>query len=238
MGKIKRYLKEFYKILRDYSPIVIHLKKKYIQKIRRDYNYENNDITIISSNCIGGLIYHDLGMKFMSPTINLYILQKDFLKFVSNINYYIEKKLEFSDENKEFPIAYLDYGKDSEVKIFFLHYKNKEEAEVKWNERKRRINYDNLYIIMSDRDGITYDDMIKFGEIHCKRKIIFTYKDYEDLPYTFKLDEDRNNKVVGHYQMKKWNGFCEFEMKFNFAKWLNGDNNFRIDNFREYINNK
>jgi len=236
MQKVKSYLKKIYRVLRDYSPIVIYYRKKYLKKIRSDYDYSNKNITIISSNCIGGLIYHDLGIKFMSPTINLYILQKDFLKFVSNIDYYIEKDLEFINENKEYPIAYLDFGRESEVKIFFLHYKSKEEAEVKWNERKRRINYENIFLIMSDRDGITYDDMIKFGKIPCKRKIIFTYKDYKELPYTFKLDEDKNKQVVGHYQMKRWNGFCEFEMKFNFAKWINGSENFRIENFRKYIN--
>jgi uncharacterized protein (DUF1919 family) len=32
----------------------------------------NKEVTIFSSNCIGGVIYHDLGLRFMSPTINLF----------------------------------------------------------------------------------------------------------------------------------------------------------------------
>ena len=30
------------------------------------------DASIISNDCLGGMISHDLGLKFMSPTINLY----------------------------------------------------------------------------------------------------------------------------------------------------------------------
>lgn len=33
---------------------------------------KNRDITIISANCVGGVIYHDLGLAFNSPTINLF----------------------------------------------------------------------------------------------------------------------------------------------------------------------
>ena len=32
----------------------------------------NQTPCIIASNCNGGIIYHDLGLKFLSPTINLF----------------------------------------------------------------------------------------------------------------------------------------------------------------------
>ena len=44
----------------------------------------DSEFTIISSNCIGGVIYSDLHRKFLSPTINLFFSAKDFLKFVFN----------------------------------------------------------------------------------------------------------------------------------------------------------
>ena len=36
-------------------------------------------------------------------------------------------------------------GKLDDVEIVFLHYATKEEAEEKWNRRKQRINWENIY---------------------------------------------------------------------------------------------
>ena len=42
-------------------------------KKRRIRKLANPDFTIIASNCVGTIIYHDLGVPFLSPTINLTI---------------------------------------------------------------------------------------------------------------------------------------------------------------------
>jgi len=50
----------------------------------------NHDITIISNNCTGGFVYHDLGLRFNSPTINLsFASDKDFFSFAENLPYYL-----------------------------------------------------------------------------------------------------------------------------------------------------
>ena len=43
---------------------------------------KNTDFTIFSQNCIGSIMYHDLGQPFKSPTINLLITPKDFIRFM------------------------------------------------------------------------------------------------------------------------------------------------------------
>ena len=43
----------------------------------------DSEFTIISSNCIGGVIYSDLHRKFLSPTINLFFSAKDFLNGIN-----------------------------------------------------------------------------------------------------------------------------------------------------------
>lgn len=40
-----------------------------LPKMRKKLLKKN--ITIISNNCTGGFVYHDLGLRFNSPTINL-----------------------------------------------------------------------------------------------------------------------------------------------------------------------
>lgn len=57
------------------------------------FKLENKKPSIIASNCNGGVIYHDLGLKFYSPTINLFLYPKDYLKFISNLKYYLSLEL-------------------------------------------------------------------------------------------------------------------------------------------------
>ena len=51
--------------------------------------------TLLAQNCAGGLLYHSLGREFLSPTINLWFSEGDFLKFVNKYRYYIKEDLNF-----------------------------------------------------------------------------------------------------------------------------------------------
>ena len=112
-----------------------------IYKELKKRKLRNYNPTIISSNCNGGIIYHDLNLPFNSPTINLSMDTDDFIKLVSNMKYYLGQEIvEIEDKNYQFPCGMLD-----DIKIRFNHYDTFEEAVYKWNERKKRINWDNIY---------------------------------------------------------------------------------------------
>lgn len=104
---------------------------------------KNSDFTIISSNCVGGVIYHDLGLQFKSPTINLWFKPKDYLKFLSDLDKYLEMELsEETDKDVDYPVGLL-----GDIHLYFLHYRTFAEAKNKWNSRKKRINKENIYVI-------------------------------------------------------------------------------------------
>ena len=55
-------------------PILLH----YINKKR----LKNKDFTLLTPNCLAGIIYHNLGLQFSSPTINIQFNDKtEFYKF-------------------------------------------------------------------------------------------------------------------------------------------------------------
>ncbi len=167
---------------------------------------KNKTFTIISSNCIGGVIYNDLGIKFLSPTINLFFYPTDFIKFVKNLEYYLNLELEKVNSTLNYPV-----GKLGDIKIYFMHYKSFEEAKITWNKRKKRVNFENLFVIMVDRDGCTYDDIeefqtIKYNKIFLTNKClhkkdVFTISGFEDMEHLGNIiDFDKKNKFHRYYE--------------------------------------
>lgn len=49
----------------------------------------NTEPTVFASNCNGGVMLHDLGLQFRSPTVNLYIRPKDYIRFLQNLDHYL-----------------------------------------------------------------------------------------------------------------------------------------------------
>ena len=185
---------------------------------------KNRDFSILAPTCIAGVIYHELGHPFLSPTINLWMYDKDFLRFVHNLRHYLGCKLCFVQGIDETPTAYLD-----DILIHFNHYHSEEEAAAKWYERAKRVNYDNLFIIMADQpDGgvITHEDMLSLKKVPCKGKIIFSVKEYDDVPYIVHLPKDPQKDCVNMYMFDKSRilGRYRWERVWDFVSWLNKGN--------------
>lgn len=100
--------------------IVTHLRQLMLRKKLQE-QLDNENFTIISSTCVGGNIYHDLGLRFTSPTINLWIGAKDFLKFVKDLKYYLEdcELSEIKDSNEENPVGILGEGNKKGYNSFY-----------------------------------------------------------------------------------------------------------------------
>lgn len=182
----------------------------------------NRNFTWISSNCTGAIITHELNCRFNSPTVNLYIEPKDFIKFVRNIEAYESKKLKFDSAlsiEKGYPVAVLE-----DIKIFFMHYQSKEEAEKKWVERYKRINKNNMFIMMSERDGCSFEDLRCFDQIPFENKIVLTKKPYAEIKSAVYIPGFENEKELGDvFRMPKKLCLKKYYDSFDFVKWLNNE---------------
>lgn len=104
---------------------------------------KNRKVSLIANNCNGGFTCHDLHMQFRSPVVNLWLKPKDFLKYLQNINHYMNVELTFIKEDGiNHPVGLLD-----DIKIYFMHYENEEIAKKKWEERTKRIDFENLFVL-------------------------------------------------------------------------------------------
>lgn len=179
---------------------LVEKKKKDISVTARKFRnlFERNKVkkegfTIISNTCIGGVICHDLGKPFLSPTVNIYIRPKDFVKFCMNIKYYMEIPLVEVpyDEEIGYPVAILD-----DIALYCKHFKDFHEVDDAWNRRKKRINWDNIYIIMTDRDFIPPVSITKIIQ-SCEEKDI---QKFDSLPFVNKVCIVSNADYVNKYK--------------------------------------
>ena len=89
------------------------LNKKYQSEVKA------TDFTIISSHCAGGTIYHDMGIPFLTPTVNLAIDGDDFCTFCENLEYFLSLELKpYRTDSVDYPVGRLG----GDVEIRFIHY--------------------------------------------------------------------------------------------------------------------
>ena len=147
------------------------------------------DFSIISNNCWGGLIYQQFGLQYTSPTIGLFFMDEDYLKFVEKLDFYLVQPLQFINPrtSKHYNYLYREHDKEitypvarlADIEIFFMHYHSKEEAEKKWKYRTERLNRHRLLVKFSQRQSNTVDILERFASLPLKNKLCFTPLQYE-----------------------------------------------------------
>lgn len=189
--------------------------KKMIARRARKLN--NVGFTLLCNNCIGGLILHDLKHEFNTPTINLYFNAPDYIAFLERLDYYLSREIVFSYSSK-YENALMTYpvGKIEDVEIHFAHYDNIEEAKRKWEIRAKRMNYDNIFIIGSDRGFFTPDLLHRFLKLPYKNKIFFSARKHpadEVIFFSEYVNQEEVADLIAHDHA--WNYY------FDIVKWIN-----------------
>lgn len=162
------------------------------KEIKR-HKLRNRNATIISSNCNGEFMYYDMRLPFLSPTINLSFDMNDYVKLLDNLRWYMSQPImPCEDKQFDFPCGML-----ADIKIRFNHYKTFEEAVEKWEERKKRINWDNLYVVAIDGDNCSEESIQRFDALPFKHKVIFTHCPRPDIKSAFYLKGFENQQGVG-----------------------------------------
>lgn len=134
--------------------------------------FKDSDISIISNNCWGGVICRTLGIECRSPFKNLSVGEGDYLKLLSHFEYYMGCDITFlkyafnENSKKNYPVMLLD-----DIKVHCNHDTNPEEAAAKWNIRREKINYANLFVEMYTESRETMEAFLRIEGY--KRKLCF-----------------------------------------------------------------
>lgn len=208
--------------LLQYNPVNLRLRRQLRSRLK------DREITILSSNCLGGLLYDRLGIKFHSPTINTLITSDQFVRFALDYEEYLEKELVFVEGERPYPVALL-----GDIQIHFAHNKTAEEAETCWNRRKVRIRKDRLFVLLNDRDGVTEEDLCRLDESNLKNVLAFTANKHLKHRCTFYVPCQDKDGMVGNLMMKSWiTGKMVAERYFDFVGWFNQEKGPELENYR------
>lgn len=131
----------------------------------------NEKVSIVSNHCWGGFTYHSLKAEFLSPFINMFIPQEDYIRLLEDFDDYMKEEIKYYKNEyepnlqSEYPVALL-----GDVELHFNHYKSFEEAKEKWDQRKQRINRNNLFVEMQTEN----EELAKrFNKLPYNKKIVF-----------------------------------------------------------------
>ena len=208
------------------------LINKHIESCQSKINKRNRERlcnekpTIICSNCLGGILYHWLGLEFRSPFINLFFKNEDFILLLENLEEFLATEIvEDKESKRNFPVGIGYKG----IKVYFMHYKTFEEAIIKWNARKERMSRDNLVVLFSNFEG---DEKIleRFQKLPFRNKLVFVEEKYKNYDCTLCLsgyekykERHRKNKgsIPNIWHTKSYVTGERFIDEFDYVEYLN-----------------
>ena len=130
---------------------------------------------------------------------------------ISNLRYYLEECCLCENVNKTrengFPVGTLD-----DVIIYFMHYSSFGEAKRKWIERCKRVNYNNLYFVMCERDGCEKEDILAFDKLNFKNKVVFTQKPMTEISCGYYIPGSEDGSQVMD--------LCKYKSKVTRKRWI------------------
>lgn len=198
---------------------------------------ENTHYTILTPNCMAGLIYSRLGEPFYSPTINTSMQNEDFIKFLSDLDYYLAQDVqEWVDDTVDYPAGIIrGRTPEDDVRVNFVHYPSFAVGREKWNTRKKRIDTNNLYVIVCDIDDIYEKDYRRVGRLSaaqlerlervpCANLALLTSHKDRTQSYAHYIKPDYGRPYPLVYMNRDALGLNGFERHFDFVGFLNHRN--------------
>ena len=129
--------------------------------------------SIISNNCYG-TNYHKLqNIEYKTPFIGLYIKAPCYINLLENFDEYIKLDLIEIINSKYGEVSH-PIGLLGTSEIHFLHYKNFEEAKIKWDSRKTRLQpFKECIVKICDRGKFNRDVLKRFIKLNHPSKLLF-----------------------------------------------------------------
>ena len=182
--------------------------KKYLMRKlakTRQGQIENTHFTIISNNCWGGMVYESIDVAKQSPTVGLFFMADEYIRFLQMFPKILDEKIDFINPTES---RYVDYlkkdnrfgtypiGKVGDVEIEFMHYHSEEEVVSKWERRCERIVPERMLFKMNDQNLCTEKHLKCFDKLPFENKVIFSSKNIDGIEHLVYIRSARKQEFV------------------------------------------
>lgn len=198
----------------SYSNYGLRKVRNWVNRLR----LRKREFSLFASNCNGACILHDLGLPFRSPFVNLCLNAPDFMKILESPREYLAAPLEFiEDSGCDYPVARL-----LDVTLHFMHYGTAAEAEEQWRRRCQRVNWDDVFVLMTDKDGCDDALLRRFDALPYKHKAIFTHVPHPEIASAVYIPGFEEETEVGNCVefINGWSGKRYYDY-FDYVSWFN-----------------
>lgn len=187
-------------------------------------------VSIIANNCLGGIIYSYLDLRFSSPFINCWMTADDFLLLINNLEEYMKQPLvqEYEEDIYQYPIGSLTYT-NKKIQIRFIHAYSFKEAKSDFERRRNRINWDNIFICSKFSNNEYVEN---FEKLPYKKKN-FTIEDFgvENsimmLGYRYEYDKRKKDAAQARDFSAYLNNMNNLTKEINVLRMLLGEDEIR-----------
>lgn len=134
-------------------------------KVEKYLNLKKSNISIISNNCWGGIVYNTLGFECLSPFKNLFLEDDDYLKLLQHLEDYLRVMPEFDrfetdvHSKQKYPVLRAD-----DIHIHCNHDVDPVVAIEKWKRRSERMNYNNVFFEMYTDSVVSAERFIRLTQ--------------------------------------------------------------------------
>ncbi len=110
----------------------------------------------------------------------MWITPEDYFVFLENLRGFLSVDFtEVTDSGYSYPVGDLTYNGKT-VRFYGNHYANFEEFKDKWNERKQRADYNNLFVITL-KTTCSREEIERFEALPFENKLMITGKPHDIL---------------------------------------------------------
>lgn len=164
-------MKRYYSHIMGISSRLMHPFRSYYHK-NKAKRFNGEVPSIICNNCLGGVMLHDLGLPFNTPTINLFFrTHEEFIYFVQNIEEMQTITMHEIDSSEfNVPVGEIEH-KGHSIRIVFQHYKDFQSGYDKWKQRMKRMDLSKIVVLLESPD-VSPETIEAFSQIKYKKAII------------------------------------------------------------------
>ncbi len=157
-------------------------EKNHVARVR------DETFTVISNDCWGSGVYDHTRLMYRTPFIGTRIFAPCYIEMLRDLKAYLQSPLEFvtvsrygfmNDQRQPslgfYPIALLH----GNVEVHFMHETDEATARQKWERRRAKINWDNLFVKFSQDPTLCTPALLEeFDSLEYPYKVCFTRKTY------------------------------------------------------------